>query len=109
LKAVTGEKQPKARINSQPRTPSKPQISERSVIGSSSTWRKEQLDCFLVEQSVLEVEKMIPDKWFEFGQFENYQSSKQAFSEVFNSSAQSNHFSPAKRDKKQPRHTAEGT
>jgi hypothetical protein len=76
---MTGEKQQKARINSQPQTPSKPQIPERPVVGSSSTWRKEQLVRFLVEQSVLEVNKMIPDKWFEFGQLENYQSGKQAF------------------------------
>jgi hypothetical protein len=76
---MAGEKQQVARINSQPRTPSKPRTPERPVIGSSSTWRKEQLDRFLVAQSVLEVKTMIPEKWFEFGQLENYQSGNKPF------------------------------
>ena len=75
---MAGEKQQKARIHSKPQTPSKPRIPERPVIGSSSTWRKEHLDRFLVEQSVLEVKTMIPEKWFEFRQLENYQSGKQS-------------------------------
>ena len=106
---MAGEKQQKARINSQPQTPSKPRIPERPVIGSSSTWRKEQLDRFLVEQTVLEVKRMIPETWFEFGQLENYQSGNKPFSEVADSSTRSNHFSSTKRDKKQPRRPAEGT
>ena len=110
LKAMAREKQQKARINSQPRMPNKPRIPERPVIGSSSIWRKEQLDRFLVEQSVLEVKMMIPEKWFEFGQLENYQSGNKPFlSEVANSSTRSNHFTSAKWDKKQPRRPAEGT
>jgi len=72
---MAGEKKQKARNYSQPRTPTKPRIPERPVIGSSSTWRQEQLDRFLVEQRPLDVKEMIPEKWFEFGQLENYQSS----------------------------------
>ena len=71
---MAGEKKQKARIDSQPRTPSKPRIPERPVIGSSCTWTKDELDRFLVEQTVLEVKEMIPEKWFDFGQVENYQS-----------------------------------
>ena len=76
---MAGEKKQKAQIDSQPRTLSKPRIPERPVIGSSSTWRKEQLDRFLVEQSVLEVKEMIPEKWFHFGEVENYQSGNEPF------------------------------
>ena len=76
---MAGEKKQKARIDSQPRTPSKPRIPEKPVIGSSCTWRKEQLERFLVEQTMLEVREMIPEKWFEFGQVENYQSSNDPF------------------------------
>jgi hypothetical protein len=71
--AMAGGKRQKARVNSQPRTPSKPKAPERPVIGSSSTWRKEQLDRFLVQQGVLDVKTMIPEKWFDFGQLDNYQ------------------------------------
>ena len=76
---MAGNKKQKTRIDSQPRTPSKPRIPERPVIGSSSTWRKEQLDRFLVKQGVLEMKRMIPAKWFEFGQLEHYQSGSKAF------------------------------
>jgi len=74
---MAGAKKQKARIDSQPRTPSKPRILETPMIGSSCTWRHEQLERFLVEQSVLDVKTMIPEKWFEFGQIEDHQKSKQ--------------------------------
>ena len=38
-----------------------------------------QLERFLVEQAVLEIKEMIPEKWFEFGQVENYQFSNKPF------------------------------
>jgi hypothetical protein len=76
---MAAAKKQKAWIDSQPRTPSKPQIPERPVIGSSSTWRKDQLDRFLVEQSLVEVKEMIPGRWFEFGQLENYQACNEPF------------------------------
>ena len=37
------------------------------------------MDRLLVEQSLLEVKTMIPEKWFEFGQLENYQSGNKPF------------------------------
>ena len=68
------EAEKKPRIYEVPRTPSKPKEPERPLIGSSSTWRNDQLDRFIVEQRVLDVKAMIPEKWFDFGQFDNYQA-----------------------------------
>jgi hypothetical protein len=94
--AMAGGKRQKARINSQPRTPSKPKVPERPVIGSSSTWRTEQLDRFLVWQGVSDVKTMIPEKWFEFGQLDNYQSCLNTFYQEANGSTQSSHLSGAR-------------
>lgn len=74
MTAMEAGKQHKAGIYPEPRTPSKPKEPERPLIGSSSTWRNDQLDRFMVEQRVLDVKKMIPEKWFDFRQFDNYQA-----------------------------------
>jgi hypothetical protein len=76
---MAGGKQQKKRIKPQPQTPSKPRITERPLIGSSCTWNKGELDRFLVNQRVLEVKNMIPERYFEFGQVEGYQSSSKPF------------------------------
>jgi hypothetical protein len=71
---MAAEKIQKIRITAEPRTPSKPKEAEKPLIGSSSTWRNDQLDLFKVQQRVLDVRRMIPEKWFDFGQLDNYQS-----------------------------------
>lgn len=71
---MAAERVQKIRITAQPRTPSKAKEVEKPLIGSSSTWNNDQLDQFVVEQGVLDVRRMIPEKWFDFGQIENYQS-----------------------------------
>jgi hypothetical protein len=74
MTALETEKQQNARLNSEPRTPSKAKDLERPLIGNSSTWRNDELDRFMVEQRVLDVRRMIPEKWFDFGKLDNYQS-----------------------------------
>jgi hypothetical protein len=59
---MAGERIQKGRITKEPRIPNKPKESE-----SSSTWGNYQLDLFMMEQRVLDVRKMIPEKWFNFG------------------------------------------
>ena len=105
---MAGEKKQKTRINSQSRTPSKSRVPERPVIGSSSTWSKEQLVRFLVEQGVLDVKAMIPEKWFEFGQLDNYRAGDSTFRRQANGSTRLNYFSTIGRGKQQPHHTSEG-
>jgi hypothetical protein len=58
-------------------TPKRPKRMERRLIGSSSTWTKEELQRFDVRRgdSVMEPKNLIPEKWFDFGKLENYQSS----------------------------------
>jgi hypothetical protein len=90
---MAGEKKQKARIKSQPRTLSKSRVPEKPVVGSSSTWRKEQLDRFLVRQGVLDVREMIPQKWFDFGQLDNYRACCNHFLGPTNGSTGSGNFS----------------
>lgn len=71
---MAAEKVQRARITAAPRTPSKAKDPDRPLIGSSSTWRNDQLDRFMVEQRVLDVRRMIPEKWFDFGRIDKYQS-----------------------------------
>lgn len=108
-KAMAGERKQKARINSRPRTPSKPRVRERPVIGSSSTWRKEQLDRFIVGQGVLNVRRMIPEKWFKFENLEYYQLGINASLTSANDSPRPSHVSTDGRDNQQPHHSPEGT
>jgi hypothetical protein len=58
-------------------TPKKPsQKPKRSVIGSSSTWKEEQLDLFKVKLKDVDARgTMIPEKWFDFSGLEKYQQS----------------------------------
>jgi hypothetical protein len=71
---MAAEKVQRARITAEPRTPSKAKDPAKPLIGSSSTWRNDQLDLFQVEQGVLDVRRIIPEKWFDFGQLDNYQT-----------------------------------
>jgi hypothetical protein len=70
---MAAEKVQRARITAAPRTPSKTKDPVRPLIGSSSTWRNDQLDRFIVEQRVVDVRRMIPEKWFHFEQLDEYQ------------------------------------
>jgi len=60
-------------------TPKKPSSSKakQSVIGSSSTWKEEQLELFRVQmEDCVDGSgkgKMIPEKWFDFGGLRGYQ------------------------------------
>jgi hypothetical protein len=74
ITAMETEKNQNVRLNSEPRKPSKLKQPETPLIGSSSAWTKDQLDRFMVEQRVLDVRKMIPEKWFDFGELDSYQS-----------------------------------
>lgn len=77
--AMEGEERQKARrkkaMGSGISTPKK-RRPERPVIGSGSTWTEDQLDLFRVEvKGGVDVKAMIPEKWFDFGSLDNYQSS----------------------------------
>ena len=57
-------------------TPKRTQRPEKPIIGSSSTWNDDQLDLFKVTVAGdVDVKRMIPEKWFDYGTLENYQSS----------------------------------
>jgi len=57
-------------------TPKRTQRTEKPIIGSSSTWNDDQLDLFKVMVAGdVDVRRMIPEKWFDYGTLENYQSS----------------------------------
>lgn len=46
---------------------------EKLVIGSSSTWKEEQLELYrVVARDGIAREEMIPEKWFEFSGLEEY-------------------------------------
>ena len=49
---------------------------EKPVIGSSSTWKEEQLDLYKVVAREAVVQDMIPAKWFEFSRLAEYQAGK---------------------------------
>jgi hypothetical protein len=76
MKAMAGEKkQKKIATLKGPKTPKKVKKAERFVIGSSSTWREEQLDRFKVRSGgQVAVVEIIPEKWFDFRGLEHYQS-----------------------------------
>ena len=61
-----------------PRKPSMPSMLERSLIGSSSTWRQDELKRFKVDigDSIIEVKGgLIPEKWFDFVGLQHCQKS----------------------------------
>jgi hypothetical protein len=78
MKAMAAEKTQKERLKG---TPRKPKTLERALIGSSSTWRGEELDRFKVGRGggVMEPKDLIPEKWFEFGSLEYHQSSMTSY------------------------------
>ena len=49
---------------------------EKPVIGSSSTWKEEQLDLYRVVAKEAVAQDMIPAKWFEFSRLAEYQAGK---------------------------------
>lgn len=69
----------KAAVVDGTQTPRKPSSSKakKSVIGSCSTWTAEQLDLLLVKtEDCVDGSgkgKMIPEKWFDFGDVNRYQ------------------------------------
>lgn len=47
--------------------------NEVAVIGSSCTWKRDELDCFKVRmERDVDVRRMIPEKFFEFGHLVDY-------------------------------------
>lgn len=55
------------------RTPQRGKTKEVPVIGSSCTWKRDELDHFKVTiERDIDVRTMIPDKFFEFDHFEGY-------------------------------------
>ena len=71
--AMAGEKKQAKKRLERPETPKRVRRPEMHVIGSSSTWKEEQLDRFKVDVGVKEVKEMIPEKWFEFSPIPRYQ------------------------------------
>ena len=70
---MAGAKKQLERQQAAPRTPKTPKQSARKVIGSSSTWKQEELDRFKVQCGIETDPKLIiPEKWFDFGNLEGY-------------------------------------
>jgi hypothetical protein len=60
-----------------PRAPQKPKDPPKPMIGSSSTWRQDELDRFEVQVgNEVAVTELIPQKWFDFSSIEEYESGK---------------------------------
>ena len=77
---MAGEKKQKKRAKlAGPNTPKKTRRPDNPVIGSSSTWKDEQLDLFKVIAGEVDVKEMIPEKWFDYGTLQNYQSGANEF------------------------------
>jgi hypothetical protein len=73
------KKQAKLR-NVTPKTPQKTQEPTKMYIGSSSTWRQEQLDHFKVRiRNNVIAQEMVPVKWFDFKSLDRYNESYCAF------------------------------
>ena len=70
-----GDKQDKNARLKGPNTPKKPKMPSRPVVGSSSTWKQDELDLFKVQVAakVTEANSLIPKKWFDFGGLQRYQ------------------------------------
>lgn len=57
-----------------PRTPKKPKQLPKPIIGSSSTWKDEELERFKVRRGgEADPKTLIPEKWFDFESLERYQ------------------------------------
>ena len=60
-----------------PRTPMKPKEPNKPMIGSSSTWRQDELDRFEVRMgSEVDAKKIVPEKWFDFSSLEEYNTGR---------------------------------
>jgi hypothetical protein len=69
-----GKKHPKTAKVTGISTPKKTTITEVPVIGSGSTWKEEHLELYKVSVIEANVKEMIPEKWFDFGNLENFKS-----------------------------------
>ena len=72
--AMAGERKQQKRAKVGTTTPKKTTTPEVPVIGSGSTWKEEQLDLYKVSVIEADVKQMIPEKWFDFGDLENFQN-----------------------------------
>jgi hypothetical protein len=58
-----------------PRTPKRRKARDKTIIGSSSTWKEEELDRFKVDRvGNCDVKDMISEKWFDFSDLEGLES-----------------------------------
>src|SRR2546421_12616491 len=55
------------------RTTKKPIRKAKSIIGSSSTWKEDELFFFKVKVEDVIPKDVIPEKWFDFGRLNGYQ------------------------------------
>jgi hypothetical protein len=73
--AMKGEKRQKKKAKLSGVSTPKKKKPEKSEIGSSSTWNHDQLDLYKVHPSAeVEAKDIIPEKWFDFSNLENYHS-----------------------------------
>jgi hypothetical protein len=73
--AMAGEKKQEKKRLEEVETPKRVRRPEKTIIGSSSTWKQKELDKFRVIVQERDVRDMIPEKWFDFGGLEHHQSS----------------------------------
>jgi ribonucleotide monophosphatase NagD (HAD superfamily) len=73
VKAKQDTKKQKAEDRTRDKTPQQVEKKEILVIGSSSTWKREELEHFKVTtEKDVDVTKMIPQKFFVFDHLEEY-------------------------------------
>jgi hypothetical protein len=73
--AMEGEKKQQKRATVTGASTPKKRRPDRPEIGSSSTWSHDQLELFKVHPAKeVEPKLIIPEKWFDFRNLENYQS-----------------------------------
>ena len=86
--AMSAAKKREKRQKNAPRTPKRPKLPVRPLIGSSSTWNKEELDRFKVEcLSEVDSKLLIPSTFFEVNNLPLYQTCNLPF-DCANSSPQ---------------------
>jgi hypothetical protein len=73
---MVGEQKQKKRAQVGGVTTPKKRRPERPLIGSGSTWKEEQLEVFKVHvvNEAMDPRRLIPGKWFDYGNLERYQS-----------------------------------
>jgi hypothetical protein len=73
--AMKGEKKQRKRATVNGTTTPKKRKPEKPEIGSSSSWNHDQLDLFKASPAAeVDPKEIIPEKWFDFSDLENYQS-----------------------------------